>query len=246
NTLAGAIGNAGSGVTTLAKNDSGTWVLTGNHTYTGSTNINAGTLLIGDGGTTGSITSSLLNNFGTLGFDRADTLTYGGSIVGTGAVSQTGAGTTILTGNNSYTGATTVSAGALWINGDQSAATGPTAVQVGATLGGVGTVGGDVAVVGGTLAPGNSPGTLTIVGDLVLDAASILDFEFGESDVVGGPLNDLIDVGGDLALDGTINVAVSAGGSFDAGLYRVINYGGGFTDNGLDLGTMPTGRDVFV
>ncbi len=246
NTLAGSIGNAGSGITTLAKNDSGTWVLTGNHTYTGSTNINAGTLLIGGGGTTGSIASGLLNNFGTLGFNRADTLTYGGSIVGTGAVNQLGAGTTILTGNNSYTGATTVSAGALWINGDQSAATGLTTVLSGATLGGTGTIGGGVTVAGGTLAPGNSPGTLTIAGDLTLDAASNLDFEFGESDVVGGPLNDLIDVGGNLVLDGTIDVAVSAGGTFDAGLYRVINYGGGLTNNGLDLGTMPPGSDVFV
>src|SRR3546814_10684607 len=72
NTLAGSIGNAGSGVTTLAKNDSGTWVLTGNHSYTGSTNINAGTLFIGGGGTTGSVVSSIFNNFGTLGFNRSN------------------------------------------------------------------------------------------------------------------------------------------------------------------------------
>src|SRR3546814_1778275 len=67
NTLAGSIGNAGSGVTPLAKNDSGTWVLTGNHSYTGSTTLNAGTLFIGGGGTTGSVVSSIFNNFGTLG-----------------------------------------------------------------------------------------------------------------------------------------------------------------------------------
>src|SRR3546814_9176271 len=103
------LGNAGSGVTTLAKNDSGTWVLTGNHSYTGSTNINAGTLFIGGGGTTGSVVSSIFNNFGTLGFNRSNSLTYAGTIVGTGAVNQVGAGTTTLTGNNSYTGATTIS-----------------------------------------------------------------------------------------------------------------------------------------
>src|SRR3546814_3212522 len=96
------LGNAGSGVTTLAKNDSGTWVLTGNHSYTGSTNINAGTLFIGGGGTTGSVVSSIFNNFGTLGFNRSNSLTYAGTIVGTGAVNQVGAGTTTLTGNNSY------------------------------------------------------------------------------------------------------------------------------------------------
>src|SRR3546814_18084596 len=86
--------------------------------------FNAGTLFIGGGGTTGSVVSSIFNNFGTLGFNRSNSLTYAGTIVGTGAVNQVGAGTTTLTGNNSYTGATTISAGTLRINGDQSAATG--------------------------------------------------------------------------------------------------------------------------
>src|SRR3546814_1925166 len=53
NTLAGTIGDAGTGVTKLAKNDSGNWVLTGNNTFTGNTVINDGNLFIGHGGTTG-------------------------------------------------------------------------------------------------------------------------------------------------------------------------------------------------
>src|SRR5690606_17654753 len=222
NTLAGSIGDAALGLTSLAKNDGGTWHLTGDNTFTGNTNINGGTLYIGDGGTTGSIASTEVNNFGTLGFDRSDTLTYGGLVQATGDVLQAGAGTTILTGDNTYTGTTTVSAGTLVIDGDQSGATGLTTVEGGATLGGSGTLGGNVVVTGATLAPGNSPGTLTINGDLALDAASILDFELGAANVVGGPLNDLIEVGGDLVLDGTIDVTVSGGGSFDAGLYRVV------------------------
>src|SRR3546814_1742281 len=88
------------------------------------------------------------------------------------------------------------------------------------------------------LAPGKSPGTLTINGDLSLAAGSVLDFEFGAANVVGGPLNDLIEVGGDLVLDGTINVDVSAGGDFGGGVYRVFNYDGTLTNNGLALGTM--------
>src|SRR3546814_14061908 len=52
NTLAGTIGDAGTGVTTLAKNDSGNCVLTGNNTFTGNTVINDGNLVIGNGGTT--------------------------------------------------------------------------------------------------------------------------------------------------------------------------------------------------
>jgi len=404
NTLAGSIGNAGTGVTTLAKNDSGTWVLTGNHSYTGSTNINGGTLFVGGGGTTGSIASALVNNFGTLGFNRSDLLAYGGQIVGTGSLRQAGTGTTVLTGTNSYTGGTTidagtlqlgnggttgsivgdvvdngvlvfnrsdlvnfagtisgsgtvrqigagttvlsginsyaggtsilggtlqvaadanlgaaaggltfsngtlrttasfassrnagltgagtiltdagtsfalsglisgagslaksgagiltlsgnnnyagatnVNAGTLRINGNQSAATGLVTVASGATLAGSGTIGGSVNVLnGGILAPGNSPGTLNINGDLALAGGSVLNFEFGEAGVVGGALNDLVNVGGNLTLDGTINVNVSTGGNFGGGIYRVFNYGGTLIDNGLALGSMPPGSNVTV
>ncbi|WP_416359114.1 autotransporter-associated beta strand repeat-containing protein, partial [Enterobacter hormaechei] len=45
---------------------------------------------------------------------------------GTGAVVQSGSGSTTLSGNNTYTGATTVSAGTLYVNGNQSSATGLT------------------------------------------------------------------------------------------------------------------------
>jgi fibronectin-binding autotransporter adhesin len=247
NTLAGSIGNAGSGVTTLAKNDAGNWVLTGTNSYTGMTVINGGTLTLGGGGATGSIVSDVINA-GVLAFDRSDSYTYGGTITGAGVLAQNGAGTTILTGTSVYTGATNVNAGVLRINGDQSGATGLTTVASGAALGGSGVIGGDVLIQnGGHLAPGNSPGTLTIAGDLDLDPTSVLDMEFGEANVVGGALNDLIDVGGDLTLDGTVNITTSTGGAFDAGVYRIISYDGILTDNTLDIGLVPgSSSDVFV
>lgn len=248
NIMGASIGNqSAANITSLAKNDAGRWILTGDNNYTGSTNINAGILILGNGGTTGSVVSGTINNFGLLGFNRSDEYSFGGIIQGSGGVEQLGAGVTILTGDNTYTGATNINAGSLWINGDQSAATGLTTVASGARLGGVGTIGGDVSIAnGGILAPGNSPGVLTINGDLILDSGSVLDFEFGQANVVGGPLNDLIEVGGDLTLDGVIDVTVSAGGSFDAGLYRIINYAGTLTDNGLDIGSMPPGSDAFI
>ena len=82
---------------------------------------------------------------------------------------------------------------------------------------------------GGTLAPGGvgaAPGTLTIGGDLTLQNGSALAYSFGQAGVVGGPFNDLTNVGGNLALGGTLNVQTSVGGSFDPGVYRVINYVG--------------------
>ena len=169
-------------------------------------------------------------------------------ISGSGVVNQV-AGTTILTGGNSYTSTTNVNGGTLLVNGDQSAAMGATSVASGATLGGIGTIGGDVTLAGGaTLAPSDAtgPGTLTINGNLALAGTSRLDYEFGQSNVVGGPLNDLTRVGGDLTLDGTIDVTVSPGGSFGPGLYRVISYGGALNDQGLSFGSLPPGSLVSV
>jgi fibronectin-binding autotransporter adhesin len=316
NVMGAAIGNqTAANISSLAKNGAGKWILTGNNAYTGVTNINAGTLVLGAGGTTGSIASQTVNNFGVLGFDRSDGLTYGGVISQTGSVEQLGAGKTTLTGTNIYTGGTTIGAGALElgaggatgsivgdvandglfifnrsntyaftglvsgsgelrqtgsgttvlsaansyggltnvmagtlrINGDQSAATGLTTVYSGATLGGSGTIGGDVVVQnGGAISPGNSPGTLTINGDLALNASSVLNMEFGQANTPGGALNDLIVVSGDLTLDGVINVTVPTGGAFTAGVYRVIDYTGGLTDNELTVGTMPGGASATV
>src|SRR5690606_23772825 len=121
-----------------------------------TTVINDGTLVLGNGGATGSIVSDTIT-LGTLAFNRSDDYSYDGLISGSGGISQIGAGTTILTAANSYTGATSVTGGTLLINGDQSAATGLTSVASGGKLGGIGIIGGDVDLTGGgTLTPGSN------------------------------------------------------------------------------------------
>ncbi|RDJ27830.1 hypothetical protein DWF00_13000, partial [Bosea caraganae] len=107
-TFAGIISGSGG----LNQIGAGTLVLTGANTYAGGTVISAGTLQLGDGGTSGSITGDVLND-GTLAFKRSDEVTFGGAISGTGALKQIGSGTTTLTGVNSYAGGTTISAGTL-------------------------------------------------------------------------------------------------------------------------------------
>ena len=229
----------------MTKSDLGTLVLAGNNTYTGGTTIAAGTLQLGEGGTSGTILGDVVNN-GTLAFDRSDVQTFAGAISGSGGVTQMGAGSTTLTSNNSYTGATVVSGGTLLIDGDQTAATGATTVQSGGTLGGTGIIGGNVTVAnGGTLSPGNSPGTLTVNGNLTLSAGAIVDYQLGQAGTVGGSLNDLTVVHGNLTLDGTLNVSTTPGGTFGAGVYRLFNYDGTLTDNGLAIGTSPS-TNVFV
>ncbi|MBT2323621.1 autotransporter-associated beta strand repeat-containing protein, partial [Variovorax paradoxus] len=234
-TFAGQISGTGA----LRQQGTGTTVLTGANSYTGGTTIAAGTLQLGNGGTSGSIVGDVVNN-GTLVLDRSDTLSLAGLISGTGTLTQQGTGTTVLTGANSYSGATDVVQGTLVVNGNQSLATGATTVRTGATLAGTGTLGGPVTVESAaTLSPGQGgPGTLTM-GALTLNGGAVLAMDMGARGVAGGALNDLVAVNGNLTLDGTLNVASTPGTVFDPGLYRLINYTGALTNNTLDIGTLP-------
>jgi autotransporter-associated beta strand protein len=85
---------------------------------------------------------------------------------GTGATSllKSGTGTWAITATSTYTGATTVAAGKLLNNGVLSATSSVTVQNTG-TFGGTGSIAGPLAVqTGGTLAPGNSPGVVTMTG----------------------------------------------------------------------------------
>jgi fibronectin-binding autotransporter adhesin len=129
-----------SGTGVVQQEGSGTLVLNGANTYTGATTVSFGTLQIGDGGTTGSLsTSSALTNNATLTFNRSNTVTQGTDfasvISGTGAVTQAGSGTLVLSGTNTYGGATTVSTGVLEVSGASGALTATSAVNInGGTL----------------------------------------------------------------------------------------------------------------
>ena len=129
-----------------------------------------------------------------------------------------------------------VTGGLLQVDG--TIANSPVAVGTGATLGGIGTIAGAVTInAGGAIAPGSAGvGTLT-VGSLALTSGSILNYELGTPFVVGGGVNDLIEVAGNLTLDGLLNVTDIGG--FNLGVYRLMNYGGALVDDTLDFGTMP-------
>lgn len=74
------------------------------NTYSGGTTISAGTLQIGNGGTTGKITGDVTDN-GALVFSRSDAYTFGGLISGTGSLRQGGTGELSIT--SPYSGGTT-------------------------------------------------------------------------------------------------------------------------------------------
>src|SRR5204862_545690 len=201
-TMSGAIGGIGA----LAKLNGGTLVLTGTNTYSGGTSIHEGTLQLGDGTTNGTIGGNVANN-AVLALNPANgtTTSLAGVISGTGVLNQIGTGTTILTGANTYSGGTSVNAGALFISGNQSAATGTVSVASGAALGGLGTIGGSVNVASGAaLRPGvgfGVPGTLTINGNLAFGSGSTMVYQLGQAGAIGGALNDLTVVNGNLTLD---------------------------------------------
>ena len=165
--------------------------------------------------------------------------TAGGGIV---SLTKSGASTWALSGTSTYTGATNVNAGTLVVNGSISTSS-LTTISSGATLGGSGTVGDLTVGDGATLAPGNSPGTLN-TGTLTLADTSILSFELNPTDTtVGSNINDLISVTGNLTLDGILNVVATSGDFLAATIgttWRLFNYTGTLTDNGVTLGSMPS------
>ena len=85
--------------------------LTDDNTYSGGTVIDAGTLQIGSGGTTGSLGSGAVTDNGTLAFDQSGVVSIPNAISGSGAVSFSGGGEFELTADDSYGGATTIAAG---------------------------------------------------------------------------------------------------------------------------------------
>ncbi|EOC4895589.1 autotransporter-associated beta strand repeat-containing protein [Enterobacter hormaechei] len=235
-----------SGTGSIERTGGGSTILLGENTFTGSTLIGTGSeVALGNGGSTGSLsgTTDITDN-GLLTVNRSDEVNLNSVISGTGAFRQSGSGLTRLSGDNSYAGNTNVEQGTLIINGVQTG-TGQTTVQSGATLGGYGTLGGDVVFnTDSVLRPGddnrgNGTGILSINGDLTLASNTDSQFQLGEAYTPGGALNDLVSVAGDLTLDGVLNVALTNGGSFLPGVYRLFNYGGSLINNVMTIGSLP-------
>ena len=156
--FSGAIGGSGG----LTKIGTGTLTLSGVNSYSGSTDVNAGTLALGSaasgpsasrvnlaGGTTlntagfsatiGSLAGAGNVTLGagtlTAGGDQTSS-TFSGAISGTGGFVKSGAGTTTLTGTNTFSGSMTVNAGTVTLSSaaGRAATASRIIVQTGAAL----------------------------------------------------------------------------------------------------------------
>jgi fibronectin-binding autotransporter adhesin len=152
------------------------------------------------------------------------------------SIVKNGDGTQVLGFSNTYSGTTTVNAGTLLINGDQSGATGAVQVNNTATLGGNGTVGGETTVaVGGTLAPGGvaAINSLDIAANTTIAGTLACD--------VNAATTDQLTVAGDLTLSGPLSINEIAAGT--PGTYVIATYTG--TRSGaLDVTSLPPGYSV--
>ena len=248
----------GTGLVNVAAGGS-TLVLNGTNTFTGGLNLQSGIVEVQGGqaladnvavdlgaGTQlriidderfGAVTGSGSVDVGAaaavrLGGAGGDSL-FGGNLAGAGQLIKEGAGLLTLTGSNLHTGVTSVIGGGLKVDG--SLASAQVNVGTGAALSGVGAVGGVVDVANGGILSGVQGQTLTVGG---LTLAENAQFNVALGAATGAP-QPLVQVNGDLALDGQLNVTDTGG--FGVGVYRLIQYTGALSDNGLALGTLPPG-----
>ena len=105
-----------SGAGTLTKTNSGALTILTTNNYSGVTIINQGILQLGNGTTSGSLGTNIIQNSGSLVLNLPGGNTFSNVVSGTGGLVQAGSGTLTLTASNSYSGGTTISNGTLQLN----------------------------------------------------------------------------------------------------------------------------------
>jgi autotransporter-associated beta strand protein len=166
--------NAISGSGRLQQAGSGSLVLTADNSYSGLTEVLAGTLQIGNGGATGTLGSGAVVNAGVLRFARSNDLTVANDISGGGSLEQAGSGVlTLSSAANTYSGDTRVLSGTLQTSASERL---PDASAVDVASGARLVLGGDETVASlqadGTL---SLHGSLAATGDLLLRGAVQVD-----------------------------------------------------------------------
>jgi len=142
-------------------------------TFSGTGLLNLGALRALAGGATLGGAMTLATGGASVGVVAGETLTIDGAIGGSTSLNKVGPGTLILAGTNTYAGSTFIQTGKLVVNGVQPQS--PVSVTGSTILGGSGQTGAVTTTVA-TIAPGQSPGILSI-GSLSFDFQSTFAVE---------------------------------------------------------------------
>lgn len=220
----GSVAGVLDGSNGIVKSGTGTVTISGANTYTGETTILNGTLVVQGGSaiddfgavdvasgailqldsseTVGSVSGNGLLALGgsslTTGGDNLPTV-FGGTTTGStdSQLIKTGTGLLTLENDLGHLGQTVINGGEINFN---SIAAGSFVVNAGGRLSGTHTISGNLTLAsGGTLAPGNSPGTTTVLGDFT--GGGILEVEV-QFDNAGAPVNgvthDFLNIAGNV------------------------------------------------
>ncbi len=181
----------------------------------------AGAPLNIDGGTLGLLGPLTFSRDGEIGSRGATIDTNGSDVLFNGEfrgeggdLRKIGAGRLTIGNTQSFSGNTYLDAGEVILNGSvlrdvvvgnvpagTQSLRGPQVVPRGIVFGGSGLVGGDLVNLSGTIAPGTSPGTLTVNGDFSQSPAGTLEIEIAGWGV--GQFDQLV-IGGAANLGGTV------------------------------------------
>lgn len=262
NTISGVIiDNNGSAPIALTKSGSGTWVLLGNNTYSGTTNLSSsgGTLVIGHGNALGGTTAgTIVANLAAVGLQGNITTAEPFTITGNGA-GNTGSLYNV-SGNNTISGPVTLAAtagvgatsGTLTLSNSVSGAFQLRKLQAGTVvLTGSNTYTGTTSVQGGTLVIGHANAlgstavgtvvsnnmTLALQGSITTAAEPV---QIQGTGVGGG--GALVNLSGANTLSGPVTLAADTTVAATSGTLTLSNaVGGGFNLTKAGVGTVVLG-----